>query len=148
MFRRMQLANPSLTIASVTREELNGGQHSAAASETTPAWNVRNILQNSLPTIEEAMRDVVSYLDCAPEAVHAALRRLQVGCDRTFLICGVEQPAANARRYHGTSWLGFKEILKHGIRPVYGAGRSYQWRHHNTVGPLVYTSHDKTCANR
>ena len=144
MFRLLQLAHPGLTMASVTRQGPSGGQHPAAAPETASPWNVKDILQESMPTIEQATRDVVSYLDTAPQTLHAALRTLQVGCDCTFRISGVEQPAANARRYHGTSWLGFKGILKRGFLPVYGAGRSYQWRRHNTIGPLVYTSHDKT----
>ena len=115
MFRLMQLAHPGLTMASVTRQGPSGGQHPVAAPETASPWNVQDILQESMPTIVQATRDVVSYLDTAPQTLHAALRTLQVGCERTFLICGVEQPAANARRYHGTSWLGFKGILKDGF---------------------------------
>ena len=93
MFRLMQLEHPGLTMASVTRQGPSAGQHPAAAPETASPWNVQDILQESMPTIVQATRDVVSYLDTAPQTLHAALRTLQVGCDCTFRISDVEQPA-------------------------------------------------------
>ena len=87
------------------------------------------------------------YLDVMPDSLHAALRELAVRDEYTCHLRGVEQPAEDSRRYHGTSWEGLKQILNRGFLPSYGAGRSYQWHHHKKNGPLVYTSPDKSCAS-
>ena len=145
--RSLQHVEPDVTVASVTTSAKNNDHNPRVASETSPAWNVRDILQPVLPLIKDAVARIVPYLEVMPDSLHAALRELAVRDEYTCHLRGVEQPAEHSRRYHGTSWQGLKQILKRGLLPTYGAGRSYQWQHHKKNGPLVYTSPDKSCAS-
>ena len=103
----------------------HSGQAIAAATHVCSSmWNVRDILQPVLPCIKDAVKEIVPYLEVKPDSLHTALRELAVRDEYTCHLRGVEQPAEDSRRYHGTSWQGLKQILKRGLLPTYGAGRS------------------------
>ena len=145
--RSLQRVEPDVTVASVTTSAKNNDHNPRVASETAPAWNVRDILRPVLPFIIDAVEEIVPYLELKPDSLHTALRELAVRDEYTCHLRGVEQPAEDSRRCHGTSWQGLEQILKRGLLPTYGAGRSYQWQHHRKNGPLVYTSPDKSTAS-
>ena len=144
--RLLQELEPYLTVASVTTRAKHNDDDRPVVYETAPAWNVTDILQPELPLTKDAVKEIVPYLQVMPDSLHAALRKLAVGDEYTCHLRGVEQPTEYSRRYHGTSWQGLKEILKRGLLPTYGAGRSYHWNPHRKNRPLVYTSLDKSCA--
>ena len=100
-------------------------------------------MQPVLPLAKDAPEGIVEHLEVMLDALHSALRELAVGDEYICHLRGVEQLAEDSCRYHGTSWEGFKQILKRGLLPSYGAGRSST----SPLGPLVYTSPDKSCAS-
>ena len=147
-FRDTQRTNADLTLTSVTRKERRGDTHPPVAPKLAPPWNVSDILETRLKNIAEATSDIISYFTVKPHELRKSLRDLNLGAECTFNIHGTEQPDVYSMRYHGTSWLGFKDILKNGFLPSYGAGRYYQWQNYRADGPLVYTSPSRTCAAR
>ena len=142
----LQKTYPNATVGSVTKATI--GSLGPVSEEIAPGYNAKRILRKSrvAPLISEAVRDIVPYLDVKPEDLHDALRNLRIGEEYTCELRGVTQPDRYSCRYHGTSWLGCKEIVKSKrILPSYGAGG--HWKDYGAK-PLVYTSIDTSCAGR
>ena len=59
--RSLQRVKPNLTVASVTTSAKNNDHNPRVASETAPAWNVRDILQLELPHVKDAVKGFVPY---------------------------------------------------------------------------------------
>ena len=115
---------PGVTVASVTTPAKNNDHNPRVASETAPAWNVRDILQPVLPSIKDAVKEIVPYLEVMPDSLHAALRELAVRDEYTCHLCGVEQPAEDSRGYHATTsrhddWLHRGSLLADLPWPAY-----------------------------
>ena len=83
--------------------EQSGQAIASAPVVCSAAWNVRDILQPVLPSIKDAVKEIVPYLEVMPDLLHAASRELAVRDEYTCHLCGVEQPAEDSRGYHATT---------------------------------------------
>ena len=75
--------NPALLM------EHSGQSIASATLVCSSMWNVRDILQPVLPSIKDAVKEIVPYLEVMPDSLHAALRELAVRDEYTCHLRGV-----------------------------------------------------------
>ena len=104
------------------RSHPSGSAPTSSPPETAPPWHVSTILQDTLPTIAEALSWLPDdFLEVSKTTLVQTLRLLQPGKVYTAKLRGVVQPASHPT-FHGTGWAGFKAIiLERKLKPSYGA---------------------------
>ncbi len=111
---------------------------------------MRDIIQASpqLVSIEQALQCFsTDFFAISITEVARTLQQLRPGDQCTIYLRGVAKPTEGwDKKYHGSSWEGFKQILLHGFLPCFGAGRDAAYREFGEDVPLVYLSPDPNLA--